>query len=198
MAHVLEQINDELATTLDGVERSLARVNAKMRGFGAGIVVHPDGLVLTNAHVVGRGPVTVTLHDDRTLPASILAIDDEHDLAALSVGANGLPSVELGDSTAAKPGQLVLALGHPWGVPGAVAAGVVIGTGDRHPESRPGRDWLVTDVRLRPGHSGGPMVDAQGRVVGINTMMAGPEVGLAVPVHVVKDFLRKAFREQSA
>jgi serine protease Do len=85
-----------------------------------------------------------------------------------------------------------MALGHPWGVPGAATAGVVIGTGEDMPEMPlTGRDWIAVGLHLRPGHSGGPLVDSQGRLVGINTMMIGPEVGMAVPVHVVKAFLRR-------
>ena len=151
---------------------------------------HPDGLILTNAHVVAGGPVSVTFHDGRTLPADLLARDADLDLAALSVYAAGLPTVALGESRTLRPGQIVLALGHPQGLVGAVTAGVVIGSenGARGPE---GAEWITADLHLRPGYSGGPLVDARGRLVGINFMMNGPRVGMAVPVHVVKAFLRR-------
>jgi S1-C subfamily serine protease len=107
-----------------------------------------------------------------------------------------------------------MALGHPWGVAGAVSGGVVIGVGAEWPELPRGRqergrvsrekkesrggEWLVASLQLRPGHSGGPMIDAHGRLVGINTMMAGPGVGVAVPVHVVKRFLQQALQRSHA
>jgi serine protease Do len=86
----------------------------------------------------------------------------------------------------------VLALGHPWGVTDAATAGVVIGVGRDFPEiPRSDREWIAVGLTLRPGHSGGPLVDVQGRLVGINTIMTGPKVGMAVPVHVAKSFLRQ-------
>ncbi len=85
-----------------------------------------------------------------------------------------------------------MALGHPWGVANAATAGVVIGIGTDFPEMRrSGREWIAVSLTLRPGHSGGPLVDVQGRLVGINTIMTGPEVGMAVPVHVAKFFLKQ-------
>jgi S1-C subfamily serine protease len=139
----------------------------------------------------------VTLRDGRELSARVLALDSGLDLAALAVEADGLPTIELGDSRGLRPGQLVLAMGHPWGVSGAVAAGAVIGTGPRQQDTpSPEREWIVAGLRLRPGHSGGPMMDVQGRLVGINTMITGPQVAMAVPVHVVKDFLSEALREE--
>ena len=103
-----------------------------------------------------------------------------------------LPTVELGRSEQLQPGQWVLVLGHPWGVVGAVTAGVVIDVGV--PPEMPflGRELIQVGLHLRPGHSGGPLVDARGRLVGINTVMAGPDVGLALPVHLVKGFLRRS------
>ena len=83
-----------------------------------------------------------------------------------------------------------MSMGHPWGVEGAATAGVVIGRGEATRDTQlAGREWVVASLRLRPGHSGGPMVDAHGRLIGINTMITGPEVAMAVPVHVAKDFL---------
>jgi S1-C subfamily serine protease len=145
---------------------------------------------MTNAHVAGRGALKVALPDGRLLPARVLAHDVERVLAALSVEANDLPTIELGRSKKLQPGHWVLAVGHPWGVPGAVTGGVVINTGP--PPELPRRsDLIQVGLHLRPGHSGGPLVDVNGRLVGINTMIAGPEVGLAIPGHVVKDFLRE-------
>ena len=86
----------------------------------------------------------------------------------------------------------MVALGFPWGVTGGATTGVVIGAGAALPEwAGDGREWIAASLHLRPGHSGGPLVDARGRLVGINTMMNGPDVGVAVPVHVAVDFLKR-------
>lgn len=195
MSNLLQQLNDELAEVAYGVRRSLVQITNGRGGAGAGTVWHADGLIVTNAHVVaGRGHLNVTLASGETLPALILASDENLDLAALSVEAQDLPTIEIGDSRQLKPGQWVMALGHPWGILNAATGGVVIALGSRvgDLESRDGREWLAVSLHLRPGHSGGPLVDAEGRLVGVNTMMNGPEVGVAIPVHVVKAFLKEA------
>jgi serine protease Do len=117
----------------------------------------------------------------------------ELDLAALSIEASGLPTIEPGDSRKLRPGEWVLALGHPWGVIGAATGGIVIGIGADLPEMPfAGREWLAVSLHMRPGHSGGPLIDTAGRLVGVNTMINGPDVGMAVPVHVIKKFLRRS------
>jgi S1-C subfamily serine protease len=192
MSELLMQLNAELSAAIECVRPSLVQIENSRGGFGAGTIWHPEGLIVTNAHVVGRRNLKVTLADSRSLPARLLAHDAELDLAALKVDATDLPAIELGRSQRLRPGQWVLALGHPWGVSGAVTAGVVIGLGP-HPEGiLPRRDLIQVNLPLRPGHSGGPLVDTRSRLVGINTMMNGPEVGLAVPVHEAKRFLRQA------
>lgn len=188
MATLWQQLNSEMSQVVEIARRSLVKINNGHNGAGAGVIVHADGLILTNAHVVAHGAVEVVLPDERKLPARILASDPEVDLAALSVAAQGLPTIELGDSRSLQPGQWVLALGHPWGVAGCVSAGSIINT-ELPPEIPRIREFIQASLQLRPGHSGGPLVDVQGRLVGINTMITGPEVGLAVPIHVVKDFL---------
>ena len=182
-----------MAHTVEQASRALVHIRHGHRGAGAGTIWHSDGLILTSAHVTGRRGLQVILPDGRALPARLLAHDAERDIAALAVEARGLPVVELGDSRRLRPGEWLLAVGHPWGVSGAVTAGVVAGTGRHLPEMPvSGRDWIVVSLHLRPGHSGGPLVDARGCLVGINTMMAGPDLGLAVPVHEVKSFLKEA------
>ena len=195
MTTLLQQVNEELGGLVAAVKRSLVQVQSGNRGGGAGSIWHPDGLILTNAHVVRSRTPQVVLPDGTRLAARVLAHDRHLDLAALSVEATGLPSIELGDSRTLQPGQWVTALGHPWGVPSAATSGVVISVGQDFPEMLPemsedGREVIVVGLQLRPGYSGGPLVDDQGRLVGLNTMMVGPEVGVAVPVQVVKEFLR--------
>ena len=180
-------------------DTALVQIRSDVRGTGAGTIWHPDGLIITNAHVVRSRNLQVTLADGRTSPARLLAHDESNDLTALSIDAGGLPTIDVGESTELEPGQLVMSLGHPWGVTGAATAGVVIGTSSEVEGLRsPGREWIVVDLHLRPGYSGGPLVDMQGRLVGINTIMNGPDVGMAVPAHVVKRFLRRSLDAQSA
>ena len=188
--NLLQQLNHEMSTTVSNVRRSLVQINNGRGGAGAGTIWHAAGLIITNAHVAQRDTLKVSLSDGRTLPARPLAYDVERDLAALAVDANDLPTIELGNSKQLQPGHWVLALGHPWGVPGAVTAGVVINT-DAPPEIPTRGELIQVGLHLRPGHSGGPLVDINGRLVGINTMLAGPDVGLAIPAHVVKAFLRE-------
>ena len=193
MSNPLQQLNAEMGRVVAEARRSLVRISNGREGQGAGTIWGADGLVITNAHVVRRSSPKVTLPDGRALPARVVAHDDERDLALLSVGASGLPAIEPGDSQHLRPGEWVFALGHPWGVAGAATAGIVIGTGAEMPEMpASGREWIMVSLRLRPGNSGGPLVDAQGRLIGVNTMMTGPEVGGAIPVHAVKDFVRRA------
>ena len=131
--------------------------------------------------------------DGTRLPARLLAQDSGQDLAALAVNATDLATIELGESRSLQPGQWVVALGHPWGVVGAATAGVVIGFGQGLQGTPPGgQDWIEANLHLRPGYSGGPLIDTDGRLVGINTIMTGPQVGLAVPVHRAKAFLCRA------
>ncbi|MDX1991946.1 MAG: trypsin-like peptidase domain-containing protein [bacterium] len=199
MTNLFEQLSSEMADIASNVRSALVQITDGNGSIGAGTIWHSDGLIITNAHVVAerdrRGLIrtrslSVILPDGRKLPATVLAMDETNDLAALSVQADNLPVIEPGDSKALRPGQWVMALGHPWGVRDSMTAGVVIGTGDNLPEMQPGREWIALNLHLRPGHSGGPLVDDAGRLVGVNTMISGPEVGFAVPAHIVKAFLK--------
>jgi serine protease Do len=191
---LLQQFNTEMASLAEATKRSLVQITNGRGGAGAGTIWHPDGLIVTNAHVIaGRHGLNVTLSDGRQYAARVLVQDADRDVAALSIDAEDLPTIEPGDSKHLRPGQWVLAVGHPWGVTGAVTAGIVIGMGAQWPEMPPSsQDWIVISLRVRPGNSGGPLVDVNGRLVGINTIMTGPNVGGAVPAHVVKTFLREA------
>jgi serine protease Do len=190
MATATDLLSDDLAEAIERAGRSLVHVRDGNRGAGAGSVWHADGLIVTNAHVVKGHSVLVTLPDGRQVQGRVLAREPDLDLAAIGVEASSLPAAELGDSRGLRPGEMVMSMGHPWGVEGAATAGVVIGRGEATRDApMPGREWVVASLRLRPGHSGGPMVDAHGRLIGINTMITGPEVAMAVPVHVAKEFL---------
>lgn len=192
MSNLLEELNRELGQVAENARLSLVEVRNGRGGSGAGTIWHPEGLIITSAHVIRSRSPQVVLPDRTIRPARVLAYDSHSDVAALTVDASGLPTIQLGESRNLRPGQWVMALGHPWGVNGAATGGVVIGAGEGLPEMPlSDREWIAVGLHLRPGHSGGPLVDAGGHLVGINTMMVGPEVGMAVPVHVVKAFLRR-------
>ena len=192
MSTLLQQLNREMGEVAAAARLSLVQIRSGKRGIGSGTIWHPDGLIITNSHVVkGRSP-QVVLPDGSSHAARVLAQDSTLDVAALMVDASALAAFDLGDSKSLRPGQWVTALGHPWGVAGAATAGTVIGVGTDLPGMPlTGREWIAVSLRVRPGHSGGPLVDAQGRLAGINTMMVGPGIGLAVPVHVIKEFLNQ-------
>lgn len=197
MMNVVQGINDDLSSVAARIRQSLVHIQSGKFGSGAGTIWHADGLILTNAHVAQAGDLVVTLSDGESLPAKVLAYDEGRDLAALYVEARELPTIELGDSRGVKAGQFVMAMGNPYGVTGAVTAGVVIGTDYGFPD-RPtdGREWLMLSIILRPGYSGGPLVDVNGRLLGINTAVGGIKVGMAVPIHTAKTFLKEELHQQ--
>lgn len=192
MSNLWQQLNEHNSAIVEDVRRSLVQISNGRGGAGAGTIWHSDGLIITNHHVIaGHGKLKIILPDGRTLPARVLASDQSYDLAAISIKASNLPTIALGHSRQLQPGQWVLAIGHPWGVPGAVTAGIVIDTGVLPEAPVQQSEFIQVELHLRPGHSGGPLVDVQGRLVGINTMIIGPNVGLAVPIHIVRRFLRE-------
>jgi serine protease Do len=206
---------DELTTILanatssviERVQRSLVVLHNGGHGIGAGIIWTRDGLILTNHHVVAarpqmgfafhrrRGPHTehplrVELADGRQYPARLVAQDPEIDLALLQIDAHDLPAAMIADSRSLRIGELVLAVGHPWGQRGMVTAGLVSGISKAETHGpRHSVEIIRSDVRLAPGNSGGPLVNANGAVVGINTMIVGGDLGIAVPSHVASAFV---------
>jgi serine protease Do len=187
MNDLVDRLNRELADVTEQVKSSLVQISNNHQGMGSGIIVADDGLILTNAHVVRERSLQVELPDHQRLPASLLMHDRERDLALLKVEAGGLTAILLGDEAQPHAGQLVLALGHPWGIPGVVTSGIIIGGGTSLPGME--QEWLAVNLRVRPGNSGGPLVDGHGRLLGMNTVMAGSEVGLAIPVGIIRRFL---------
>ena len=194
-------------------------VRPRRGGAGAGTIWRQDGIVVTNYHVAGKDRAQVRLADGRTFEGRVVAFDARNDLAVLSIPASNLPAAEIGDARRLRPGELVLAVGHPYGVRNAVTVGVVNsalpdsprgGAGEGSPEPAPaaagaaagarernrlwrwgqGRELVMADVLLGPGNSGGPLVDARGRVVGINAMV-GNGLALAVPSHLVQRLLAR-------
>jgi serine protease Do len=162
-------------------------------GQGAAVVWSADGLLLTNAHVAHGADVLIDLPDERRLPARVVARDARHDLAALRVDPGAIPLVPAlrADATELRPGQLVLAFGHPLGVSNSLSMGVLHGIRSpyvRQPSVREAPPLLCADIRLAPGNSGGPMADAAGRVIGINTLIARG-LGFAIPTDRASRFV---------
>ncbi|MEY2394388.1 MAG: hypothetical protein QOF94_733, partial [Acidobacteriaceae bacterium] len=173
----------EVAETL---RRSTVQVSSRGRGFGCGVILSADGLIVTNAHVVRASHAQVKLWDGRTLEAAVTSLDLTRDLAALLASGSGLPAATLADSSKARVGELVLAVGNPLGFVGALSTGIIHAAGSVRGLGM--SSWLQADVQLAPGNSGGPLADAQGRVLGINTMVAGG-LALAIPSNDVARFL---------
>jgi serine protease Do len=171
------------------LRRSTVEVRAGRRGGGSGVIWSSGGTIITNAHVVRGGQVSLRLWDGRDFDATVASRDPRRDLAALRIPATNLPSIFVADSSQVRPGELAIAIGNPMGFVGALTTGVIHAIGPVRglgPQS-----WVQANVRLAPGNSGGPLADARGRLIGINTMVAG-RLALAIPSNVVRDFLSGA------
>jgi len=165
-------------------------------GIGSGIIVTPDGYIVTNNHVIqGATQIRVTLNDRRVLPAKLVGADKLNDIAVIKIDAKNLPIIAWGDSTKLHPGQTVLAFGNPFGnFPFTVTRGIVSALDRPNPFSedrrKPG-DFIQTDAAINPGNSGGPLVDSHGELIGINTFIISGSgsfagAGFAIPSEIVK------------
>jgi serine protease Do len=177
---------------IERVRPSVVQVHSEGRGGGAGVIWRSDGAIVTNNHVVEHagGTIQVVLTDGRSLEAKVVKTARSLDLALLQVEAQDLPAAPVADSSNLRVGELVFAVGHPWGQEHVVTAGIVAAHGTVDPPGS-GRSahYVRTDARLAPGNSGGPLVDAHGAVVGINAMIFGGDQGVAIPSHVVASWL---------
>jgi serine protease Do len=181
---------DAAATALVArVAPSVVVIGVRGGGGGAGVIWRPEGIVVTNRHVVSDDRVDVTLADGHRYTGIVAARHPDRDLAIVKIAETDLPSVSVGDSAAVRPGQLVFAIGHPVGFRGAATAGIIVAAGQAATaEGARTGDWLQTDLTLMPGNSGGPLIDVEGRVVGISTMVSGA-LSLAVPSRAVERFV---------
>src|SRR5262252_2375290 len=162
------------------------------RSTGSGFVIDPSGLIVTNAHVVeSAGSIQVRLADGRRFPATVVGRDNRVDLALLRInGVSRLTVLPLGDSNKLRVGELVLALGNPFGLEQSVSFGIVSRKGAPLTVAAPGFDFIQTDAAINPGNSGGPLVNMAGQVIGVNSMAArNGSIGFAIPINLVKGLL---------
>jgi serine protease Do len=173
----------ELKAAAERLRRITVQVRTPGRGEGSGVIWSASGLVVSNAHVA-RGNSEIELWDGRVFEGQVRWRDPRRDLALLTIPAAGLPVAVPGDVAALQPGEIVLALGHPFGLVNALSLGVIHGL-----TPGPGRRrWIRADIRLAPGNSGGPLANVAGEVIGLNTLVAGG-LAHAIPVSAVQRFL---------
>jgi serine protease Do len=196
---VVQIFSTGYASPEEGENTNASSILSKQHSTGSGVILSEDGLILTNNHVVRNAlKIEVKLHietksgrlPDANIPAKLIGVDREADLAVIKIDRTGLKTLTLGDSNLLRQGQLVMAFGNPLGLEGSVTMGVVSSTSRQLKMDDP-MTYVQTDAPINPGNSGGPLVDADGRVVGINTFIlsqsGGSEgIGFAVPSNVVR------------
>lgn len=176
------------------LQQAVVEVRSGETASGTGIIWGGAGLVVTNAHCIRRGAPVQVIAGGKWREAHALAYHPHHDLALLAAPSVTGPLLELRDSESLRTGELVFAHGHPLGIKDALAMGVLHAvTRDRSGSAR----WIVADVRLAPGNSGGPLVDAEGRLVGINSMVVNG-LGVAVPASMVERFVERSLSQRAA
>jgi Do/DeqQ family serine protease len=170
-------------------------------GLGSGVIISPDGYILTNNHVVeGADEIEVTLNDSRTARAKVIGTDPETDLAVLRIGLDRLPVITLGNSDALQVGDQVLAIGNPFGVGQTVTSGIVSALGRNQLGINTFENFIQTDAAINPGNSGGALVDAAGTLMGINTAIYSRSggsmgIGFAIPVSTARQVLEGIVKE---
>jgi serine protease Do len=179
-------VERELEALAERIRAGTVAVRVGRAGAGSGVVWGSDGLIVTNAHVASRNRAEVVLADGRSFEGTVERRDERRDLATLRIDAAGLTALEPRDPATLRVGEMLVAVGHPLGIPNAISMGIAhapVGDGRRR--------FVQADLRLAPGNSGGPLADVQGRVVGINSMVAGG-LALAVPSDDVARFAAQA------
>lgn len=197
---LLDAYSRAVITVVETVGPAVVRIFAKKSpnmgkseqgGTGSGVIIAPDGYILTNDHVVqGANALAVTLQDGVTFEATLVGTDPATDLAVLRANSSGLPYATLGDSKKLRAGQLVIAIGNPYGFQSTVSAGVVsaLGRALRSSEGRLIENIVQHTAPLNPGNSGGPLVDSRGLVVGVNTaiIVMAQGIGFAIPADTAR------------
>ncbi len=192
IASIVDLVADASTDTIARVKDSLVIVQGHRFGAGAGIIWRDDGIILTNNHAVNRRAPRVFLPDGREFQGQVLAKDPERDLAVLKIEAGGLPAAPVADHNGMRVGQLVFAVGHPWGQKGYVTSGII--SAIQKVQTRGSQQEVTvirTDAALAPGNSGGPLVNAGGEVIGINTMIVGGDQGVAITAQAAEEFINQ-------
>jgi S1-C subfamily serine protease len=204
VAPEIERLNTALTRLAESLKPALVQIRVRRapgeaegdegprRSMGSGFVVHRDGYVVTNAHVVeGATEVQVRLATGKRAKGTVIGRDPRTDLALVKVESKEpLPTLPLGDSNALRVGEFVLALGHPFGFDQTVSFGIVSRKGSPNQGAAPGFDFIQTDAAVNPGNSGGPLVNMAGQVVGVNSMATrNGSIGFAIPASLVKALL---------
>jgi len=190
-----DELNHSLAEMIDQVQRSLVIVQVLRHGFGAGVIWRKNGMILTNAHVVNQPTPRIVLPNGSEYPAKVLRRDTEIDLALLQIAAGDLAAAQVASQSELKIGELVFAVGHPWGQRGFTTLGVLAAIdlaqtrGPRHMVP-----VLRTDAQLAPGNSGGPLVNAAGKVIGLNMLILGGDQGIAIPAYLAEQFVNEVIQ----
>jgi S1-C subfamily serine protease len=196
-AELLDAYSRAVITVVEAVGPAVVGINAQqmgrqgLAGSGSGVIITPDGYTLTNDHVVrGAKRLSVTLEDGTNFDAALIGTDPATDLALIRAGGSALPYASMGDSSALRVGQLVIAIGNPFGFHSTVSTGVVsaLGRALRSSDGRLIENIIQHTAPLNPGNSGGPLVDSRGRIVGINTAIiaAAQGIGFSIPSDTVK------------
>ncbi len=173
------------------VQPAIVQIGIEGRGGGTGIIWNTGGRIITNHHVVANEQAKILVHlaDGRTMPARVLHRNPRLDLALLKIDADNLPAMPAGKSSDLRIGEWVFAIGHPWGQRWALTAGIVSSMSTVKIDEQVTTRYIKSDVGLAPGNSGGPLLDAAGKVVGINAMIFGGDLSVAIPSDVVSSWL---------
>jgi len=188
----------------DGFEHRAPRRNfglPRQQGVGSGVIATRDGYILTNNHVVdGADEVKVALQDGREFTAKVIGRDPKSDVAVIKIDGKDLPAVPMADSDKVEVGDVVLAIGNPFGIGQTVTTGIVSATGRAGATGLDYEDFIQTDAAINPGNSGGALVDAEGRLIGINTAILSRSggnqgIGFAIPVNLARDVMQSLVKD---
>ena len=192
---LIDTFSSGLAEMIEQAQASVVQVRRGDRGAGTGVIWQSKGGIITNHHVIAHAgsKILVELRDGRTLEARIVDSDPTLDVALLNVPADDLTAVPFADSSKLRVGELVFAIGNPWGQRGVVTAGIVSALSKvKMRNSNRQLEYIKSDVRLAPGNSGGPLLNAQGHVIGINAMIMGGDLSVAIPSNVVSTWVAQS------
>jgi S1-C subfamily serine protease len=199
---LLDAYSRAVVGAVEKVGPSVVKIDVA-RGSGSGVLFTPDGFILTNSHVIGKGVgIRVTMSNGKTLRGDLIGRDPHNDLAIVRIDGGALPWATLADSRRVRVGQIAIALGNPFGLQHSVTAGVISATG-RSLRSASGvmmNDIIQTDAALNPGNSGGPLITTRGEVIGINLATIQPAQGLcfAIASHTVRGITSRLMRRPAA